>query len=70
MKKQHRLYREAQDDYWARRSRRARRALAFRRFLRVVLAIVIAAVIIVGATYAAHRADHHLTIPGYSSTGQ
>lgn len=63
----HRLYREAQNDYWEARSRRARRVLAFRRFLRIVAVIVIAAAIIAGASYVVHRADPRLAIPGYST---
>ena len=63
-----RLYREAQNDYWEARSRRARRMLAVRSFARVVLAAVIAAAIIAGAGYAVHRKDPRLHIPGYSAS--
>lgn len=65
-KQQHRLYRDAQNDYWEARSRRAHRLLAFRRFVRVVFALVIAAAVIVGASYVVHRADPRLAIPGYT----
>ena len=68
-RKQHRLYREAQDDYWAARSRRARRVLAFRRSLRVALAVVLVAAVVAGVSYVVHRADPRLAIPGYSTTG-
>lgn len=69
-KPQPRLYRDAQNDYWAARSRRAHRLLAFRRFVRVVLTIVIVAAVVVGASYVVHRIDPRLHIPGYSSSGQ
>jgi hypothetical protein len=64
----HRLYRDAQSDYWEGRARRARRTLAFRRFLRVVLALVIIAVVVAVAGYIAHRADPSMHVPGYSTT--
>jgi hypothetical protein len=67
---QHRLYRDTQNDYWEGRARRARRALAFRRFLRVVLTIVVVAAVVVGASYVIHRADPRLAIPGYSTPDQ
>lgn len=63
-----RLYREAQNDYWEARSRRARRMLAARRFFRVVLAAVIAAAIIAGAGYGVHKKDPRLHIPGFSAS--
>jgi hypothetical protein len=66
----HRLYRDAQNDYWEARAHRARRTLAFRRFLRVVLTLVIIAAVVVVASYIAHRADPHLRIPGYSTISQ
>jgi hypothetical protein len=68
VKSQHRLYREAQNDYWEARSRRARRILAFRRLARVVAAVVTAAVVIAGAAYGVHRADPRLDIPGFSAS--
>ena len=66
----HRLYRDTQNDYWEARARRARRTLAFRRFLRVALTLVIIAAVVVAASYIAHRADPRLRIPGYSTTTQ
>jgi predicted membrane-bound mannosyltransferase len=67
---QHRSYRDTQNDYWAARSHRAHRVLAFRRSVRVILTVVVAAAIVVGASYVAHRADPRLAIPGYSTAGQ
>ena len=64
---QHRLYRETQDDYWAARSRRARRVLALRRARNVVLTLIVIAALIAGAGYAVHRADPRLHVPGYGS---
>lgn len=69
MRSQHRLYRDAQNDYWEARARRARRILAFRRFIRVAAAVVIAVMIIAVAGYAAHRADPRLAIPGFAASG-
>lgn len=63
-----RLYREAQNDYWDARSRRARRGLAFRGFTRGILIVVIAAVVVVCAGYVAHRMDPRLPVPGYSTS--
>ena len=51
----HRLYRDAQNDYWDGRARRARRTLALRRSLRVVLAVAIIAAVIIGAGYLTHH---------------
>lgn len=67
---QHRLYREAQDDYWEARSRHARRLLAFRRVIRVAGAVVVAAAVIVSAGYAVHRVDPRLAVPVFSASGR
>jgi len=68
VRSQHRLYREAQNDYWEARSRRARRMLAFSRLARVVAAVVAVAVVIAGAAYGVHRADPRIDIPGFPAT--
>lgn len=62
------LYRDAQNDYWDARTRTARRGLAFRRFTRGVLVVVVFAAVIVGAAYIAHHLDPRLSIPGFASS--
>jgi hypothetical protein len=47
-----RLYRDAQNDYWESRTRRARSRLRFRRSVRAALAVVLIALVIAGAGYA------------------
>jgi hypothetical protein len=68
VRSQHRLYREAQNDYWEARSARARRIATLRRFARIVAAVLAGAVVMVGAAYVVHRADPRLTIPGFSAS--
>jgi hypothetical protein len=46
LKQQHRLYRDAQNDYWQARSRRARRVLAARKAAKTTLIILIAVVVL------------------------
>lgn len=48
MRQQHRLYRDAQNDYWQARSRRAHRILAARKAARTALA-VLTVVVVLGA---------------------
>jgi hypothetical protein len=48
LKQQNRLYRDAQNDYWEARSRRARRSLAARKAARIALSILVA-VLVLGA---------------------
>jgi hypothetical protein len=45
-KQQHRLYRDAQNDYWEARARRARRVLAARKAARTTLLILIVVVVL------------------------
>ncbi|MCL2585033.1 MAG: hypothetical protein FWE35_21540 [Streptosporangiales bacterium] len=48
-----RLYRDAKNDYWQVRSRRARRTLAVRRFARAVVIVAAIAVVLAAAIYLA-----------------
>lgn len=70
MKPQHRLYRDAQNDYWEARSRRARHTLAFRRYARRVLLGAVIAALVGGGIAIAMRRPGHTSLTNQAATAR